>query len=417
MGLGMAAAVQRTGLNQAEVDGTGGESFHSVSQTHLVSLLGFAAVAAAAVVAVGGASPGAIAFATAVAGCGAGLATWTSSRWAGHIRRQEAEHARHVDSRCERKPVCICGLDKLCHGVLPVWSGQVQLMRGLTEESITALASRFSAISARVEAAINASQATGSGDLVALLNESEAELESVMTLMRCALESKQSLLSEMTGLSRFTEDLQAMAKDVGDIAKQTNLLALNAAIEAARAGDVGRGFAVVADEVRKLSALSGETGQRIAETIETVNSAIAATLASSRRYANEDTAMVARSEDVMQTVVRHFGDAVRQLSDSSAALREESRAIGSEVSEVLVALQFQDRVSQVLGHVTADMDKLHGRLADEEQGLAQGRRPGPIDAEAWLDELSRSYTVPEQLVVHQGGTPGSAAGTTEITFF
>jgi methyl-accepting chemotaxis protein len=250
-----------------------------------------------------------------------------------------------------------------------------------------------------------------------LLNNAEAELEGVMALMRSALDSKQALLTEMTRLSDFTQDLKSMAKDVGDIAKQTNLLALNAAIEAARAGDVGRGFAVVADEVRKLSALSGDTGRRMAETVETVNAAIAATLASSHRYAEEDEATVNQSESVMRGVVQHFGSAVRQLSDSSETLRDESRAIGTELADVLVALQFQDRVSQVLTHVTGDMEKLKDRLNEQQQKLADGETPGPIDVGVWLDELSRGYTMPEQHVVHQGGTPQAAGGATEITFF
>ena len=38
-------------------------------------------------------------------------------------------------------------------------------------------------------------------------------------------------------------------------------------------------------------------------------------------------------------------------------------------------------------------------------------------AAVWLTELSHTYTVPEQHVVHSGGKPQAASSSTEITFF
>jgi methyl-accepting chemotaxis protein len=99
-------------------------------------------------------------------------------------------------------------------------------------------------------------------------------------------------------------------------------------------------------------------------------------------------------------------------------LRNETSSIGAEISEVLVALQFQDRVSQILGHVAQDMGKLQERIATHDRARAAGESPVTVDAGAWLEELSHTYTVPEQHVVHGGGAPVSAAATeTEITFF
>nr|WP_281171754.1 methyl-accepting chemotaxis protein [Azovibrio restrictus] len=353
----------------------------------------------------------ALVFAVLLAGGGAGLGFWLAASQDGERRACQAAMAAARSAWQAEHTSNIEGLDRLCGNVLPIWSGQVEMARSHTEESITALANRFSDIYQRLETTLASSQGQATHDLVALLNTSQQELNSIIESLRGALVTKESLLGEITGLSQFTEALKSMAREVGEIAKQTNLLALNAAIEAARAGEVGRGFAVVADEVRKLSSLSGETGRKISETVETVNQAIHNTLNISRQYAEQDEATVVSSGQVIERVVSQFRDATGGLSESSQALRAESQHISDELADILVALQFQDRISQVLNHVCQDMGKLKERIIEQER---QGQ---PIDAGIWLQELSQTYTMPEQHRVHGGQRGQVEAADSEITFF
>ncbi len=365
----------------------------------------------------------------AAVGCGLGLALLSIglALWSAHTLSQR--HTRLITlltksetERRERNPRGIAGLDQLCLSVLPVWTGQIEMAQAHTEEATISLAQRFADISQRLEKAVSVDHGSSGGEpgshfLVTLLNEAKADLDSIISSLRAALSSKESLLDEVTTLSSHTSALQRMAQDVGDIAKQTNLLALNAAIEAARAGEVGRGFAVVADEVRKLSTLSGETGKKISETVDTVNKAIAGTLMASRHYAEQDEALVQDSSTVIGRVVSRFGQTATDLSDSSENLRQQGIVIGQEVAEVLVALQFQDRVSQVLNHVTNDLKKLKQNIADGERQLSDSHGLVTVDAAQWLAELSQTYTMPEQHTVHNGGTAKSVADSNEITFF
>lgn len=344
-----------------------------------------------------------------------------SAWWA--VRQCTASRLRLEDSV---RAQCIDGLDQLCRGVLPVWSGQVEIARSQTESAINDLAQRFGNLSQRLETAVSASQisnssaGSGSGQgVVALLKNSETDLHSIISSLRSALKEKESLLHEVHALSRFTEELREMAHNVGSIAHQTNLLAINAAIEAARAGAVGRGFAVVASEVRKLSQLSAETGKKMTATVETVNNAIVKTLQVSSQYAKQDEAMAASSKQIIEKVLDQFQSTAIGLNDSAEVMRRESQLIQSEISDVLVALQFQDRISQVLTHVRSDLDTLHQTLEESGQQLADGVMPTPLDTEAWLNTLTGTYTMAEQHSVHGGNRPAlqAPASTTEITFF
>lgn len=346
----------------------------------------------------------------------AGSAWWAVRQCQASQRRLEGSvRAQGID-----------GLNQLCRGVLPVWSGQVEIARSQTESAINDLSQRFGNLSQRLETAVSASQASsGAADsgssqgVVALLKNSETDLHSIISSLRSALKEKESLLHEVHALSRFTDELREMAQNVGSIAHQTNLLAINAAIEAARAGEVGRGFAVVASEVRKLSQLSAETGKKMTATVETVNHAIVQTLQVSSQYARQDEAMTANSEQIIEKVLGQFQSTATGLNDSAEVMRRESQLIQGEISDVLVALQFQDRISQVLSHVRSDQDKLSQTLDASEQQLAEGVLPQPLDTAAWLDALTSTYTMAEQHSVNGGAQPAlqAQASATEITFF
>jgi methyl-accepting chemotaxis protein len=81
-----------------------------------------------------------------------------------------------------------------------------------------------------------------------------------------------------------------------------------------------------------------------------------------------------------------------------------------------VALQFQDRVSQILSHVQNDLDRLHAHLLENRTSAAQGERCEPLDTDLWLQQLERTYSTREQRSNHSG-TTAEVAKTSDITFF
>ena len=127
--------------------------------------------------------------------------------------------------------------------------------------------------------------------------------------------------------------------------------------------------------------------------------------------------MVSSSEETIAQVLNKFEHAAIDLDNSAEVLRKESQVINAEVSDVLVALQFQDRVSQVLMHVRNDLEKLEKHLESHEQELSEGKLNASIDARLWLSELSQTYTMPEQHIAHDGNPAEAGSAAPEITFF
>jgi methyl-accepting chemotaxis protein len=311
------------------------------------------------------------------------------------------------------------GLQALCLEAVPIWAKQVESSRSQTEQAIVALSNRFSGIYTKLEETVQASQQaagdrTGDtqGGALMVLKESEIELTRVIDSLKGAQLSRDQMLTQVRGLTDYTGQLRSMASEVAAIAKQTNLLALNAAIEAARAGEAGRGFAVVADAVRNLSSLSSETGQKMSATVDIINSAIARLVEVTDNTALSDSQSVVTSEANIRHVLDRFNNIMQRLSSSTVRLQQERADIRDEISEVLVALQFQDRISQILMHVRNNMDALHSHL----QQCQHNPDRLQIDAQAWLAEMELTYTTDEQRQVHNGGR-SSLAKEQEITFF
>ena len=309
----------------------------------------------------------------------------------------------------------IAGLDDFCTTAVPIWARQIETARAETEDSITVLAQRFSAISKRLSGAVTASQQASSGadeenGALKVIETSERELSALIDTLKTAQHARDAVFDEIRGLSRYTEELKKMAADVAAIASHTNLLALNAAIEAARAGEAGRGFAVVADEVRKLSGLSSDTGKKMAEKVEVINTAMVGACKVAEEASTQDAQSIKDSEMTVQKVINCFGGVATRLSESAEMLQQENHGIGMEINEVLVSLQFQDRVSQILAHARANMQKLELHLQEANDSTRR------IDAHEWLNEMHLSYATEEQRLNHRGAQAKTVSAQ-DITFF
>ncbi|WP_148610785.1 methyl-accepting chemotaxis protein [Aeromonas sobria] len=351
-------------------------------------------------------------------------ALWASSHFHRHWQRNSAEREEPATTNTLARS--IVGLEQVCEKALPIWSQQIENSRQQTEAAMIDLTQRFSGLANKLEEAVNASHlAAGElGDansrgMAGVLSESQQQLNEVVAILHSAQANRDAMLAEIKSLTTYTIELNTMAMDVAKIASQTNLLALNAAIEAARAGEAGRGFAVVADEVRNLSRLSSETAQKMTEKVDTINTAIGRAFQIAENAAARDHASALNSEQTIEQVLTRFRHATDSLAESASLLQNESTEIHLEISNVIVSLQFQDRVSQILSHVRQNMESLSSHLVTSEQN-SQAGGPIQIDANRWLAEMELSYATDEQRNIHHGRTTRSVKAqpsSADITFF
>ena len=279
-------------------------------------------------------------------------------------------------------------LTMLLKDVLPAWQHHIETVRNQTEKAVTQLTRSFSKVLNQFDlAGIGGSSAgADASNTISLLDLCERELQPVVLSLTNVIDSKEALLTNIRNLAKETLELQAMAAEVGSIAAQTNLLALNAAIEAARAGESGRGFAVVASEVRMLSQRSAATGTRIGQRVGQIAGIMNATMASAEEATVEDKRAVSLSGELVEHVLGH----VRKLGAAAESMHSHGMVVRNEVEQLLMAMQFQDRVSQILSGVDNNMVLM-------QKTLSQADTQALPNAQDWLDALNQSSNMADQI--------------------
>ena len=105
-------------------------------------------------------------------------------------------------------------------------------------------------------------------------------------------------------------------------------------------------------------------------------------------------------------LVRHAVGAIEQFSQP---LSHETQVVAEQVERMYMGFQYQDRISQQIALLEADMARL--------QEVVDGSMTDSPDLQAWLARLETQYAMADQRQSH-AGAPGAGAGADqETTFF
>jgi methyl-accepting chemotaxis protein len=293
-------------------------------------------------------------------------------------------------------------LEELLVEVLPIVSKQIHTSKRHTEQEISNLTDTFVDMTTKIGELIS-SQTTNDEDkhISTLLTGANNILHGVIKELSNLNESEQKMFREIEQLSSHTTQLESMANEVRSVADNINLLALNAAIEAARAGEYGRGFAVVADEVRKLARTSADTGSRISKTVNDINSAMSSALKVAKDTSQTDGDSINSSAQNIEKVLSDIESTLNTFKDNSQTMTQANAEIQTEIYNVITALQFQDRVTQMLEHAEHNLNDITALVKSNTQIELSDRDAGSVHKTKMLKHMELRYTMPEELLNHQ----------------
>lgn len=347
-------------------------------------------------------------------------ALWNYESFITQVKAQK-QTIEHLSQTQELQLDGYHSLEPLFAQSLPVWSRHIDLANQQLTDSVTQLSQQFSDLVEHLSQALSLSQGSTFKDDTNLMDEIEccrSMLSQAVDELHDSQKTRSHMLDEMRSLEQYTVDLKKMATDVVGIADKTNLLALNAAIEAARAGEQGRGFAVVADEVRNLSQRSREIASSMTEKVNVVSEAINSTLKTAEIMIEAESEQMDQTEHRIDDVINHFQNIAQTLQQQSERLKEDAFSAKETISDVIIKLQFQDRVSQILDQISTNLKELSDSLEllkqDSNHSIA-----GELSPQKWLEKMTENYTMIEQHDSHNGEVTKekSKVTSTDITFF
>jgi methyl-accepting chemotaxis protein len=231
------------------------------------------------------------------------------------------------------------------------------------------------------------------------------ELETLVAALRQLQTSKQRIVEEIGAEALRLRD---NASEIRQIALHSRMVSLNATIEAARAGQAGKPFGVIISGMRELAVRTAEASELFSKHTERLQAMVGAAFQEQDR-GDEKLVSIAGAEELVRHVVASSEATMRQLTREIAAMEDERNAVRKDISGVLVSLQFQDRVSQILSHLTTNLEEMQSHVSDGRGAAADDR--------AWLAQMARDYSTHEEFRNHAGQASNGARNADEITYF
>lgn len=295
--------------------------------------------------------------------------------------------------------------NQACSRTFTLWEQKLAFCRDDSKQEIDSIASQFANMMQSLESAMKLCQQNIKGQSDIDKHDSEDDLQVTLIeldrSLKAVLKSKEDIFSDIRNLRDLINPLRDMAAKVSTIANQTNLLALNAAIEAARAGESGRGFAVVAGEVRELASKSNSIGKDMVETSSTITEQIEETLKSIELRSEQDSTIVQHTNERLAILIKATEESSRSFVESSQELFNINNSINDELNESIRALQFQDRITQILGNMQTNIAHVKECMNEAENWVKSSDFERANDALCWQDHIVKQYTTSAERIIHR----------------
>ncbi|WAR43214.1 methyl-accepting chemotaxis protein [Methylomonas rapida] len=276
---------------------------------------------------------------------------------AGHTQDQFSTLQRDTQQACQIMRESVVKLYGSLTGLEQQSANQRQVLKTLIDEVLQLTGSEV----------VDAQHNSG---LQRFFDETHVLIDEFVGKLRELRQSSAAIATSFEQMQHKILGITGALESVSKLTQQTDLLALNAAIEAARAGEAGRGFAVVADEVRSLASRTRNFNDEIGVLLKDILNSLQEVGTQVTLSTQIDLSLANRSRENLNTLESELIQVTDKARDHSHQITEITERIRQLTEEGVMAIQFEDIVSQIMSGL-AQKTSLIGDYLDDFQKLHQ----------------------------------------------
>lgn len=301
--------------------------------------------------------------------------------WHFHCKELEINDCRWLErenSRIEEVTRYTSELERLLLTISPVLSQHVMISREHTEQEVISLTSRFSNM-------VNDLQQIVDGT-----DNAHSRLDSIIETSSDLLQPVLASLKQVHHFgSNIAQMLQVLSENHIDLS-QLSLKSAEIIVQFEQFCKEQKDAAAFTPELAILLQDFRQSDQSFKEKIEVVNVNLNSVVTIADRFVDLDHSALSQAENNISQTLSNLTLALAHYRQSIDTLRINAEQLRGEVNNVLVALQFQDRVSQILIQVENNLLNLKGTIERiQEQGSDRDSKMLQVDAA--LEHIEENY--------------------------
>lgn len=290
------------------------------------------------------------------------------------------------------------------------------------ESSIVGISQGFQGMAKQAQAAINTAGATAGDRPANKIDEMQMVVKKLVNYMGESCDSLNAASQKLIDVENRLDVVESVLYNIEKIASQSRLVALNGEIEARRLGTSGKAFAVVAAETKLLSQHATETSRSIRELLSELTSMVTSTTGELKSRSKSDAMRLSQAKQEAESLLSFIHNDHVRMTESLVETEKIGRELQGNITNAVMSLQFQDRVSQRIHHVADSLKVVRSRA--EETADPTWNEEAEARCLKLLEELSSQYTMESERAAlannsHAKNTSGASnvAETFDVELF
>lgn len=332
------------------------------------------------------------------------------------IVRQQVEHVEQAMDDASQELAGCSSVDEeeavrlvsFCSDITALQLSQVRNARDRFTGALASIRDNLSAIADTVRAMVgDLEDASGEGSGDKLLLRVRESIGEVMTGIRSFTEQGQAMALTMREVAGTVGDMADFVGDIEEVGSEIELIALNASIKAAHTGSEGAALGVLAMAIQGLSVEAREMTGRVSDILKAITevSDRLQSNASSFLRTDEVDGVLAKFRDLMDLL----GETNHKVSRALNALSGQGGELAADLRATAERTDFDAGVDEGLLAVERGMESMLARIQREVPHVDEGRQPERLRA------MLERYTMEAERDIYRK-TFGAVAGDADVFF-